>query len=598
MFKFKNKLFKVGIVSLPLVSMVALASCGPIKIKDVENKTNLQNQTTIKNNTSTHFGFDQPNDGKLKFGVPWKKGDPREQALQIIINKWNNLPNVKDKSNKEFLPMEIVSYTGYYDGMASQISTDINTKNAQKGLNLAFNYPGLAATLNSHDMLLNWNNNSELKNKIQDIYEPAFLKAGNLMSGIDPNGVYLIPALKSGKTLGIDSPLLAYFVDQATTQGSVHATIKPEDASFFHDLKRTDQEFIKQAWGSYKEIPVSQGGLAGYEFSKEKLENYNDLFDLVIRIKKSFPFTNNEDGITAKGRWLIGFNDSSSHWFISSFQVANGDWNNYIVDFGPKVQSFNYRVKQPGTPAYNNGKVAFDLFEKLQKNDAVLYEQNAPKNIDRFESSTLQKKHLLLFALMSTTNYNNKYESTESNTTMNKDELLLLPEPTKTLNSETKKSITSQGPSIMGMHSNSEEDLATAKFLDWFISESTSFEYPDKSKKTQTFSGTANDFFAFISNYLNPTKSNLTSDYETNNKFPHNPMFKLLFNTFKTVVSHNDEYAVFSEPGDATSQSFREAVKGALGSIGNKLKSNNDTSKINFDTFLSELKALSKGIIK
>lgn len=583
MFKFKNKSLKAALLAMPLASVVALASCGPIADK------------IGKNESSTRFGFDQPNDGKLKFGIPWKDG-ARYDAMQDITKKWNNLSTVKDQKNKDFLPIEIEGYTGYYDGMSSQVEKDISTKNTQKGLNLLFNYSGLASILNKYDMLLNLANNPDLKQTIENTYVSDFLKAGNLMSGVDPNGIYLIPAVKSGKTLGIDTPLLAYFVDQATQNGS--ATIKPEDKTFFADLKRTDQAFIAKTWGSYTKIPLNNGGLEGYEFSKSKLENYNDLFDLALRIKKSFPSSNNDDGLASKGRWLVGVNDSASHWFISSFQVGNGDFKNYIVDFGPNVKSFDYRVTKKGTPAYENGKQAFDLFENLQKDDAVIYEGNAPKNDSRFEVSTIQKKHLLPFALMSTTSYSKKYEAKESDDKMNADELMLLPEPTKTFETETKKSITSQGPSIMAMHANAQEDKATENFLKWFISEPNTFEYKDKSG-VQTFTGTANDYFAFRSNYLNPTKSNLTSDYESNNKLPHNPMFKLLFDTFKTVVNDSNEYSVYSEPGDATSQAFRKAVQTAFGSIGNQLKSNNnDTSKINFDTFLSELKKSSNGVIK
>ncbi|AHH45537.1 P68 family surface lipoprotein [Mesomycoplasma bovoculi] len=590
MFKFKNKSLKAALLAMPLASVVALASCGPIadKIGKADK--------TDKTESSTNFGFNQPEDGKLKFGIPWKN-DARYDAMLDIAKKWNNLPTVKDQENKDFLPIEIEGYTGYYDGMASQITKDISARNAQKGLNLLFNYSGLAATLNKYDMLLNLGSNPDLKKTIENTYVSDFLKAGNLISGVDPKGIYLIPAVKSGKTLGIDIPLLAYFVDQATKDGS--ATIKPEDKAFFDGLKKTDQEFIAKTWGSYTKIPLNNGGLEGYQFSKSKLENYKDLFDLASRIKKSFPSSNNDDGISSKGRWLVGVNDSASHWFISSFQVGNSDFKNYIVDFGPNVKSFDYRVTKKGTPAYENGKQAFDLFENLQKDDAVIYEGNAPKNDSLFEVSTIQKKHLLPFALMSTTSYNKKYEEKESDEKMNADELMLLPEPTKTFETETKKSITSQGPSIMAMHANAQEDKATENFLKWFISEQNTFEYKDKSKATQTFTGTANDYFAFRSNYLNPTKSNLTSDYKSNDKLPHNPMFELLFNTFKTVVNDNNEYSVYSEPGDATSQAFRKAVQTAFGSIGNQLKSNNnDTSKINFDTFLSELKKSSNRIIK
>ncbi|CRH24262.1 hypothetical protein JIY74_32370 [Vibrio harveyi] len=57
------------------------------------------------------------------------------------------------------------------------------------------------------------------------------------------------------------------------------------------------------------------------------------------------------------------------------------------------------------------------------------------------------------------------YKKLDADKSLNEDEIHFLIEPNKKDINSTKKLVTFQGPGLIGIHANKEEDLATANFL-------------------------------------------------------------------------------------------------------------------------------------
>ncbi|WP_434336929.1 P68 family surface lipoprotein [Mesomycoplasma conjunctivae] len=696
--------------------------------------------------------FDQVEDNVIKLGHIFtpSKTDSRFSALEKIMHKWNNLDDVKNGTTSK---LELSYFSGNYESMIRNLSVLLETKDKQKSINLALNYPSLAALLNRYDMLLNFADNQDLKTTINETFVGEFLVENKNIVGLDDKGIWTIPVTKASKTLIINKPLLSYIVTSALEATDSKSTIKAEDKEFFENLDKakTDVDFIKKVWGNYQKLPLDQGGLDGYEFSKEKLENYKDLFDLSIRIKKSFPDANKKDKqANLRAQWPIGFNDGVSVWFASNFAEANGNYNDFIFHNSEKDGNiFEYTLDQsPDSKGYQIAKKTYEQFNELQQNDAAAY--FGPVTRDTAQATDWLVRHQMVFAITSTTSYRRKFlpegqyffniyeqeksfslpissttqlwniskstdtkdenviaqisqvisnaksfvivgvkptkndknpdnniyldpekdasiienvkkvlndnqdggfltsdrtlislgsegfdktdfyqklyknedeskKDTNKNTkskqskyvfikktgninvkniggeeTLNKNEVLFLQEPVKNEVSNTKKIITYQGPSLIGMHANKQENESSYKFVKWFISSQESFEYEDSKEKKHIFNGTPNEFLAFQSNYLVPSKSTFSSDIKDATKFPQNPLFELIYNNFKTVSQNPNEYALFSEPTSQDSSFFRSAVRNSLAQIDSLIRQNESenkaTKKVNFEEFIKGIK--------
>lgn len=180
----------------------------------------------------------------------------------------------------------------------------------------------------------------------------------------------------------------------------------------------------------------------------------------------------------------------------------------------------------------------------------------------------------------------NVYIFSKSSEKLNEDELMVLPEPGKTQNSNQFNIVTSQGPSLIGFHNNEKEDVATLNFVKWFISEKVEFETENKQKITATPS----DFLAFSASNLNPTKANLKSNFDENPLLPKNQIFKVAFDQFKNQLENPGKYKLFSEPAGVDSNTFRNTMLTTLVQVNNQFLQNPKLD-LNFDYFLEQLRA-------
>ncbi|WP_215737775.1 P68 family surface lipoprotein [Mesomycoplasma hyorhinis] len=735
--------------------------------------------------------FDQVNDHKLVIAHTFNSREGRFLALDQIVKLWNETEKVKNKE-EGFYPITLNrQFAQTYAEQGNALELKLKAKNANQLVNLIFGYPTLAAVASQYDMSLKYSDFPSLQNAIKTTFPPEFLQESKEIAGLNPKEYWIIPSLKSSRTLLVNGPVLNYVVQQATTQGTKKATIKQEDKIWFENLdkEKTDTEYIKKVWGDYVPIPLEQGGLEGYEFSKSSLENYQDFFDLISRIRKSFPNNFEESKNKNKDKkFIIGVDDIGNSLYSIAFANADADFSKFLfsLEKNPNAKNDSDTVIKYATflddktsPRYQTALKTFNQIDKLLKEDAIyfygLVQGNPPSN-------TYLNDHHMLFAITTTSNYRNRfatpldridileflkdpvtqkellktriknsldvsstpvyaafsptkeeaehgilfkftsinnkssvptgswwtynsnntqtnymlkfksyavkqsnnklsvetwdanptsaqvreldsnteflnlinslnkpnaseneakntqwkayffnkpesfkkeiptefkafnnlnlldssattlewinidktvvYKKLDADKSLNEDEIHFLIEPNKKDRNSTKKLVTFQGPGLIGIHANKEEDLATANFLKWFISEKQSFKYKEKEGEPEkTFQGTANEYLGFRGNYLAPTNDNLSSNPDDSSKFPQNRLFKLLFNTFQNVKLHPEENVVFSEPAGSLSGELRTNITKAFISYSNQIKSSPNTPH-NYETFVKNLKDL------
>ncbi|QJB71515.1 P68 family surface lipoprotein [Mycoplasma sp. 1654_15] len=762
--KFKNKISKLLTASAILVPTVFLASC----------------QSTTR--------FDQVNDKKLVIAHTFKNNESRFLALKEIVDLWNNTENVKNEKvgfdrielNGQFAPT--------YAQQGEALEKQLKVKNTNQLINLIFGYPTLAAVASQYNMSLNYSDFPELNQAIETTFPKNFLQESKEIAGLDPSKYWILPTLKSSRSLLINGPLFNYIVEEATKTGTRKATVKEEDKSWFENLdkEKTDSKYIKKVWGDYVPILVENGGLDGYVFSKNALDNYEDFFDLISRIRKSFPtkFTE-EENKNKNQKFILGLDDIGNSMYSIAFANADADFKKFLFSLeknnSPKNDSdtvikYATFLDEKNSPRYQTGLKTFNQIDKLLKDGSLyfygLVNGNPPSNL-------FLNDHHMLFAITTTSNYkqrfatpkekinilefkpnpkdpeklkselknsvnvssvpvfvafsptdeetkqnilfkftstdnqleipeaswwtqsetqqvnyslnfksftvkkttdnkllveewdanstqakthelqensdflnlinslnskeneetkgvwsayffnknqdfkggklddftvfdnlhlssstndklawitatkNVKHERVDKDKSLNENEIHFLIEPNKKDKNSAKKLVTFQGPGLIGIHSNNEEDLATANFLKWFITEKITFTYKEKEADTvsKTFEGTPNEYLAFRGNYLAPTNSNLISDINDKTKFPNNRLFKLLFETFKNVKDNPEKYAIFSEPAGALSGRLRTNITIAFQNYSNQIKTNPNATH-DYDSYVRNLKNL------
>ncbi|WP_434336930.1 P68 family surface lipoprotein [Mesomycoplasma conjunctivae] len=174
----------------------------------------------------------------------------------------------------------------------------------------------------------------------------------------------------------------------------------------------------------------------------------------------------------------------------------------------------------------------------------------------------------------------------DANSQLNEDELLVISAPTQYANdSKYSKSVISQGPDLIGIHANAEEDEATKVFVNWFLT--AEVQYPaslsKNEKKTKTMTGI--DFWTQNTSYITPFKETFE-----NTKFAtdRNLGKRVSWEQFKKFFGQNESnYKLIYDAADSQSASFRSGLRSAFDSVQSRAIQGED---VDFDGFLGILK--------
>ncbi|CAT04691.1 Uncharacterized lipoprotein MPN_097 precursor [Mesomycoplasma conjunctivae] len=359
--------------------------------------------------------FEAVEDHELKIQVTFAEHEDRYKALKQVVDIWNELPEVKNDSNNKYLPIKLDRYLGNYTEMQSDLAKLLVTKDRNKLPNLIFNYPTTAALAFSYDMGLRFDDNPELKEAIQQTYPSNFLELNSQITGVDPNGIYTIPVVKSTRTIVASGPVINYIIEQATANG---ATIKAEDKAFFDtNFKKsdTDAEQIKKLWGKITKIPQDQGGFEGYEFTSDIFKYNYKLFDFALRVKKSFSKISSRGGKDS-AQFVMGVDDSANLFYLSNFAKAGGKFDDFLFGLKKDGSQIDYSTlfKDKNSSRYKNAKDVFEHIKPLIETDTLFYSGRIGGDLN---SNTLLNNHQLAFAIQTSSNYPKRFVANDKITT-------------------------------------------------------------------------------------------------------------------------------------------------------------------------------------
>ncbi|MGZ9413357.1 P68 family surface lipoprotein [Mycoplasma sp. AC157] len=361
--------------------------------------------------------FDQTNDETIKIANTFGSTGAQTEALQAIVEKWNNKAEVKDTNNKNYLKLELFAINGGYNGLTSDLEQKLTAKAANSLYNVAFNYPAIVGTLAKYNMQLDLNGSTpeekavKLAEAVRSTFSDKFLQSNTQIAGIskkgDKDSLWLIPSSRSSQVITINKEVFGYIIRQATaeTLGNKKATIKAEDKAFFDEITKSnhDETFVKTVWKDYVASTKAEGGLGGYEFRKDVFESYDSLFDLVSRIKKSFPKAPEGD-INKRAENVFGVDSISSLLYLMAFSDVDGDYSKFLFGLNDKQTSVDYvNALKKGTERNELFKKSFEKIAKLINEKSLFIKENSDYSSNRL------KGHQLAFAIASTAGYRHNF---------------------------------------------------------------------------------------------------------------------------------------------------------------------------------------------
>ncbi|MHA0272650.1 P68 family surface lipoprotein [Mycoplasma sp. 48589B] len=178
------------------------------------------------------------------------------------------------------------------------------------------------------------------------------------------------------------------------------------------------------------------------------------------------------------------------------------------------------------------------------------------------------------------------YKSTQF---LSEDELISKETPGKWTAANTKNVIFSQGPSIIGIKSNQQDNRATKAFISWLIKSDKKQDKFNIGSKDSPIPGTPKEYIQNAMSYIMPYNG---FEKQTNLSFMGtNAYLKVAFNLFKKAVDAEtkSQYIVYEEPGSPTADQYRAAIEAAWDGL-QKTVSNGESAQT-FTSFVNNVQS-------
>nr|WP_322959035.1 P80 family lipoprotein [Mycoplasmopsis canis]WQQ12431.1 P80 family lipoprotein [Mycoplasmopsis canis] len=171
---------------------------------------------------------------------------------------------------------------------------------------------------------------------------------------------------------------------------------------------------------------------------------------------------------------------------------------------------------------------------------------------------------------------------------LNEEELISIPTPGKWKPENAKKVLFAQGPSLIGIKSNDEDEAATKAFVKWLVTYEKEVDI-SKNKKNIPLVEVQK-----AASYISALKGiNEKSETEASKIYGTNKYLKIAYEEFaKTSTEKN--YIVFEEPAGSDSDSFRKNIGTAWETVQSGYV-NKTTTKKSFDEFVKDMTQGIKG---
>ncbi|WP_036452451.1 P68 family surface lipoprotein [Mycoplasma buteonis] len=172
---------------------------------------------------------------------------------------------------------------------------------------------------------------------------------------------------------------------------------------------------------------------------------------------------------------------------------------------------------------------------------------------------------------------------------LNEKEMITLKAPMFWNENSRVGSVFSQGPSLIGIKSNRESDIATKLFAKWLLSNEKYDFILDSKKPNEKVTLTPIEFIQKYFSYITPIKGfNTQSKEEINQLYGNNEFLKVAFDSFK-LAQDDDNIIVFEEPSSELSDNYREALRSSFDSLAKSVTSAARKNPQTFDKFIEGL---------
>ncbi|WP_029906510.1 P68 family surface lipoprotein [Mycoplasmopsis opalescens] len=325
--------------------------------------------------------------------VTFSRGKPQYNALEAIIKKFNEV----HKDTPGFKTVSLDNVGSGYPAGHKYIERNLNSKSRELP-NVIFAYNSTASLLAKHNMLLNLEDPTEggIKVSNNEIFSDLFTKNTKISYKSNP-GTWVLPALKSTVSMGINAPVLSYILETMEQNGvkiewDKYETIKKEG--------KNDREEIKKIWGN--EVGNAKDILKDYKVTNDTFESFKELLKFSTKARQLFENSSKEESDLT----IIGIDDIVGSISPMVISQLDNDLEKYFVSEkttkGTTVADYSGAINDKNEGA-KKLRTFYDAYlEALRAKGLKLYGDGA-------YSSNDGKYHKLAFMIGSSAGYTYSY---------------------------------------------------------------------------------------------------------------------------------------------------------------------------------------------
>ncbi|AXE60556.1 hypothetical protein DA803_00375 [[Mycoplasma] phocae] len=306
--------------------------------------------------------YDQTEQSKLRIASGFSTSNSQGQALQGIVDTYNEWVKKNNKTAEGHKEVEVVVLPNGYN--TDVLSSKLQAQDTEKFWNLVVNYPSAASLIAKYEM------NLAVPEEDYNSFgiSKAFKDVNKLIAGNFQNEKWVVPLSCSSEMAAIAKPLLGKLLSELTTEMGVtiDANNSKQIKAYMEYFKKADakqKDYINGLWNGGK-VKAENKDKVKEEILKltptisdSMFENYEDLINLAISLKKLYP--------SSVTNYVLGFDSLPTAINIMASSLANGDLKENYINPDPSVTitggwDFSSFIKE-GTKQYNLFKKISDL---------------------------------------------------------------------------------------------------------------------------------------------------------------------------------------------------------------------------------------------
>ncbi|AMD81238.1 hypothetical protein AXW82_01585 [Mycoplasmopsis canis PG 14] len=340
-------------------------------------------------------------------------------------------------------------------------------------------------------------------------------------------------------------------------------------AGYFHNFKKGNSSVITVSANGYE---YDLNNFSGANEFKEKGKTQNAIAYVGGRANAIMGFEQSEkagqydyyaktkeDEDKIKTLFALENKNQTLNLFFEAEKAKSGKLAEYIKFLDSKAST-----------------LSFEKYSIIKKSDSKEYVVYAFKNV--------LKPNKLEFVNDQFSEHNVKV--LKDTNLLNESELISIPTPGKWKSDSAKKVLFAQGPSLIGIKSNDEDEAATKAFVKWLVTSEKEISISETKKSIPLVE------VQKAASYISALKGiSEKTDTEAAKIYGQNKYLKIAYEEF-AKTSKDENYIVFEEPAGSGSDSFRKNIGTAWETVQSGYVNKTETKK----SFADFVKDMTQGI--